>query len=81
MNREQQKERRRNRRNSLAKKKDKAKKIYPWMEEDAIKLADHLCDCSCDMCKNPRKSKFHKKDKLTMQERKFFLDKDNNIEE
>lgn len=57
----------------MEKKKKKAKKVYPWMEEEAIKLANHLHNCSCDMCLSPRKSKYHKgKDKLTMQERKFW---------
>ena len=41
-------------------------------EQLARRLKDHPKSCSCDMCCNPRHSKFTKGDeKLTMQERKF----------
>lgn len=65
------KKKRDKRRLAKEKKKKKAKKVYPWMGDKAVKLADHLANCSCEMCKSPRKSKFHKGDKKTMQERKF----------
>jgi hypothetical protein len=59
------------RRLAKEKKKKKAKKIFPWMGDEAVKLADHLCNCSCEMCRSPRSSNLHKKEKKTMQERKF----------
>jgi len=34
--------------------KNKAKQIYPWMKNPVI-LADHLKNCSCVSCGNPRK--------------------------
>lgn len=73
LDKSQEKELRRKRRVAKEKKKKKFIKIRPWLEEEeAIKLADHLCNCSCNKCQNPRKSNFHKgKEKLTMQERKF----------
>lgn len=73
---QREKEKRFNRRKAKENKKKKARKIRPWLPEgEAEKLADHLCNCSCDMCKNPRKSKFHKgKDKRTMQERRFWAE-------
>jgi hypothetical protein len=68
-----EKELRRKRRLAKEKKKKKAIKLRPWMDEgDAAKLADHLHNCSCDMCRNPRKSKFHKgRGKKTLPEQKF----------
>jgi hypothetical protein len=66
------KKKRDRRRREKENKKKKARKIRPYLPEgEAEKLADHLANCSCDMCKSPRKSKFHKIDKKTMQERKF----------
>ena len=39
--------------------------------ERAKRLADNLAICSCSMCRNPRRSSFHKGvRKLTLQERK-----------
>lgn len=36
------------------------------------RLADNIKACSCQMCRNPRRSTFHTGvDKLTMQERRF----------
>ena len=60
------------------KRKKKARKIYHWCEKgEAEKLADHLAECSCPMCCNPRRSKLCKgKDKLTIQERKQNLEED-----
>jgi hypothetical protein len=40
----------------------------------------HAMDCGnpgCILCSNPRHNKLFKKDKLTIQERKFFQDVDN----
>jgi hypothetical protein len=34
--------------------KTKAKQVYPWMKNPVI-LADHLKNCSCYMCGNPRR--------------------------
>ena len=38
--------------------------------QNFLKLANHLANCSCFMCGNPRNHKFSKKDKLTKQELK-----------
>lgn len=41
------------------------------VEKMAHRLRDNRTPCSCDMCCNPRRSKFtHGRDKLTLQERK-----------
>lgn len=41
------------------------------VEKMACRLRDNRTPCSCDMCCNPRRSKFtHGRDKLTLQERK-----------
>lgn len=35
------------------------------------KLSDHLAACSCQMCRNPRRSTWHSgSERLTMQERR-----------
>lgn len=34
--------------------KAKALRVYPE-QPDAIRLADHLKNCSCDLCGNPRR--------------------------
>lgn len=34
--------------------KAKAQRVYPWSDMPE-KLADHLAECSCPMCGNPRK--------------------------
>jgi hypothetical protein len=66
------KEKRGRRRIEKEKKKKKARKIYPYMGENADKLADNLCNCSCGKCKTGRKSPYSKgKCKKTIQERKF----------
>ena len=56
------------RRLDMARKKRQARKIYKYMGDDAVKLADHLRNCSCVLCGNPRK--YFKK--RTLQEMKFF---------
>lgn len=71
LTKQQEKELRRKRRNEKEKKKKKAREIYP-NDPRAEHLADNLAVCSCDMCKNPRRSKMVKgKEKLTIQERKL----------
>jgi len=51
------------------KRKKKARKIYKY--DGAEKLADHIANCSCSLCRNPRTSCLYKgRDKLTLQERK-----------
>lgn len=57
------------RRHDLDRMKRKAREIYPHMPD--AQWANHLKGCSCHMCRNPRRSHFHKGDqKLTMQERR-----------
>lgn len=44
------------RRRALARMKAKARRVYHWVSpEQAIKLANHLAQCSCAMCGNPRR--------------------------
>ncbi len=57
--------------------KAKAVRIYGRMDSEGMdpmrhaKLADHIAVCSCQMCRNPRRSTFYTgEDKLTMQERR-----------
>jgi hypothetical protein len=52
--------------------KKRARSIYKNNPEGmAEKLADHIANCSCPMCRNPRTNKFYKgKERLTLQERK-----------
>lgn len=57
--------------------KAKAVRVYGRMDSPGLdprrheKLADHLAACSCQMCRNPRRSTFYTGiDKLTMQERR-----------
>lgn len=72
MNDDRDKNIRRRRRESKDKKKSRARKVYPD-SKDPHKLADHLCECSCPLCCNPRHSRLVKgKHKLTMRERRFF---------
>lgn len=48
--------------------KAKALRVYPD-QPDAIRLADHLKNCSCILCGNPRR--FRKRAaRLTLQERR-----------
>jgi len=42
-----------------------------FIEKEAQIRRDTTKLCSCIMCKNPRRANWSKKDKLTMQERKF----------
>ena len=48
-----------------ARMKQRAKAVRPWDEKGTC--ADHLAECSCHMCGNPRK---HRNEK-TIPERKF----------
>ncbi len=41
------------RRHHAARMKRKAKRLLP--HRDARKIADHMADCSCHMCGNPRR--------------------------
>jgi hypothetical protein len=43
-----------------------------WIEEYACRAADNLAKCSCEMCRNPRRSVYSSKGKerLTMQEKR-----------
>jgi hypothetical protein len=42
----------------------------PDVVEGVVKNADHLKACSCEMCRNPRRSRWYKgKEKRTRQER------------
>ena len=57
--------------------KAKAVRVYSRYDLPAsdpkrhAKLADHMASCSCQMCRNPRRSTFHSGlDRLTMQERR-----------
>jgi hypothetical protein len=60
------------RRREKEKRKKKARAVYKDNDiGEAEKLADHLANCSCAMCRNPRRSSLYKgNDKLTLQERK-----------
>lgn len=52
------------------KKKKKAREIFPDMKCPE-KMADHLKNCSCEMCCNKRQSSWNSGEyKLTIQERK-----------
>jgi|MudIll2142460700_1097286.scaffolds.fasta_scaffold00083_5 hypothetical protein len=42
------------RRAHLVRMKEKAKRVYHWSGDRAIKFANHLKSCSCSMCGNPR---------------------------
>ena len=42
------------RRQQKDKKKKEAREIYPW-DDEAEKLADHIKNCSCYACRNPRR--------------------------
>lgn len=56
------------RRYHLERMKKKAIRAYHWKTpEEARKLANHLCMCSCHMCGNPRRYW----GTLTIQERKY----------
>lgn len=57
--------------------KAKAVRIYSRMDSPGLdpmrhaKLADHIAVCSCQMCRNPRRSSFYTGiGRLTMQERR-----------
>lgn len=51
--------------------KAKALRVYPD-QPDAVRLADHLKNCSCVLCGNPRH--FRKRaERLTLQERRAAL--------
>ena len=50
----------------LLRMKAKARKLYP--HDPKAKLAEHLAECSCSMCGNPRR--YEKTDRLTLQERR-----------
>lgn len=52
--REAQKIKRSRRRAALRRMKEKAARIYPWYDK-AVTLADHIKNCSCTMCGNPRR--------------------------
>lgn len=38
------------------------------------RLADHIKTCSCSGCGNPRRDKWNKSDRLTLQEKRFLAD-------
>lgn len=47
-------QKRADRRKQKDKKKKQAREIYPW-DDEAEKLADHIKNCSCYACRNPRR--------------------------
>lgn len=44
-----------------------------WIQRQG-RLADHIKACSCEACGNPRRSKWNKSERLTLQERRFLED-------
>ena len=63
------------RRQQKDKKKKEARDIYPE-DDEAEKLADHLKNCSCQACCNPRKGWGEK----TMQERRMELNEEEDLD-
>jgi hypothetical protein len=91
MDREREKESKRNRRNTRENKVKYAKEVFgswtcikdkekhdKWVEKMSKTQADNMKSCSCSMCCNRRNSPYNKGNgKLTMQERrKLEADKD-----
>lgn len=66
---EYDKQKRSKRRANKVRMKDRAATIYNY--DGARSLGDHIKNCSCDMCCNPRHSDLTKgRERLTMQERR-----------
>jgi hypothetical protein len=44
---------------------------FDWLKREYLRLKEQPKRCSCYMCCNPRRNKWNKADRLTIQERRF----------